>query len=848
MLDPAAQEVRRLIEKGNSKSAVEVAKGLHKRYNTPASEGLLVEAYAARTASLREHHMTAEADALVSMVRERYPAASAKLATAMHVSVFREGSLDDLVRPLDDPALDREDRARIEEALSKRLDDLSALANCTALSAGHPLRTGAADLVRALHAVTSGPVLKDQVELPAISRRSPLAPWKSLVRAIASFYEHDDESCRRHLDTIDPASPPARVLPALRALCASSSRDGADAPLKPAARKLFSQVRGGTETLRSALESLDRAFASGKKGIIISEIANAVRACRQAAPDLLERLKQHVSIRAIEADLDEARVNGAMEGSCLKNAYFWLLYARAEEDQDHGNLVACSLWEQFRVHAVHEGWFPAKGPEVAGLYLHMANLLEMVPPEELEVTQQDFRSFPGYAAYYDDQPREIRMALGLHNPADKYYMDPERLYEKACALDPRPEAFMGWMAWAHGDGSGDKNWKKSDRVAEAWRRALPADPRPLLSLMLTAERRNAYQKALGYVEEAERLDPLNPDVRRARLKLLIGSAIRHLRERKPRLAERELAVLDTLSQAGEGSRRVLISALRWVCSRMNRDDAWAAQHLADASAVVGSEATACLLFGGMGFLCELGREECQLPGKLPLGPQELLAAVVARACAIGADVGIHFAVPDDFAEEVRSDLERQGDKLDVAQLRALADAAASREQHELIYAVSTAGLARGGTGEARFLLIRAKALPPWEAMRRNDCIAAAADLARRNRDMELVREAVELRREGGSLLFDMLTGVRQDRESLDEHALNAILKRERAAKKFVKSAPPSLPPWMEEFDEEVDDDEFDEEDEEFETGQFELFLEELAQAVQSGGKKKKKRYGRNSPF
>jgi len=845
VLDPGADEVRRLIEKGNSKSAVEAAKALHKRYNNPVSEALLVEAYAARTASLREHHMTAEADALVRMVRERYPSASSKLATAMPVSVLREVSLENLVRPLNDPALDREERARIEEALSKRLDDPSALANCTALSAGHPLRTCAADLERALHAVTRGPVLKDQVALPAVSRRSPLAPWKSLVRAIASFYEHDDDSCQRYLDAIDPASPPARVVPALRALLKGCP----DATLKPAARRLFSQVGGGVETLRGALESLDRAFASDRKGIIISEIGNAVRACSQAAPDLLERLKQHISIQAIQADLDEARVNGAIGGSCLKNAYFWLLFARSVEGpQGEGSVEACSLWEQFRVHAVHEGWFPAKGPEVAGLYLHMASLLEMIPPEEGEDARQEFRSFPGYAAYYDDQPREIRRALGFHNPADKYYLDPERLYEKACALDPRPEAFMGWMMWAHGDGTEDKNWKKSDRVAEAWRRALPSDPRPLLTLMRTAESRNAYQKALGFVEEAERLDPLDPEVRRARLKLLIGSAIRHLKTRKPRLAERELAVLDTLPQAEEGSRRVLISVLRWACSRMNRDDAWAAQHLADASALVGSEATACLLSGGMAFLCGLEPEEHQLPDKLPLGPQELLATVIARACAIGADVGIHFSIPDDFAEDVQRELEQQGGKLDVAQLRALAAAAAKRDQHELIYAVSAAGLARGGTGEARFLLIRAQAIPPWETKRRNDCIAAAAELARRNRDMELVREAVELRREAGSFLFDMLSGLAPDRESLGEHELNAILKRERAAKKFVKSAPPSLPPWLEEFDEDEDDDELDDEDAEFDDGQLDFFLEELAQAVQSGGKKKKKRYGRNSPF
>ena len=73
VLPREADEIGRLIAKGNSKSAVEAAKLLHKKVGTPASEALLVDAYAARIRSMLEHRMTAEADALVAMVRQRYP-------------------------------------------------------------------------------------------------------------------------------------------------------------------------------------------------------------------------------------------------------------------------------------------------------------------------------------------------------------------------------------------------------------------------------------------------------------------------------------------------------------------------------------------------------------------------------------------------------------------------------------------------------------------------------------------------------------------------------------------------------------------------------------------------------
>ena len=62
----------------------------------------------------------------------------------------------------------------------------------------------------------------------------------------------------------------------------------------------------------------------------------------------------------------------------------------------------------------------------------------------------------------------------------------------------------------------------------------------------------------------------------------------------------------------------------------------------------------------------------------------------------------------------------------------------------MAYAVSAVGLSRGGETEARFLLLRARSLPERQFERRAVCAAAAAELARHQRDSELVKEAVEL--------------------------------------------------------------------------------------------------------
>jgi hypothetical protein len=70
----------------------------------------------------------------------------------------------------------------------------------------------------------------------------------------------------------------------------------------------------------------------------------------------------------------------------------------------------------------------------------------------------------------------------------------------------------------------------------------------------------------------------------------------------------------------------------------------------------------------------------------------------------------------------------------------------------MAYAASAAGLKRGGSSEAAFLLLRAQALPDDDFVRRSVCAATAAELARRARDLPLLEEAVDFLR--GELATD----------------------------------------------------------------------------------------------
>jgi len=856
LIEAGEQQIRQLLANGNSRSAVDRAKELHKQINNAASEALLVEAYRARIGSLREHRMDAEADALAKLVLERYPSAAKALKDPAPGTKTAILKLDDLVRPLADAQLPSEQRGAIESELKKRLDDPSALANGPALPTDHPLRLQARAVADAFTAVTRGPVTDEQVELNSVSRRSPLAPWKALVRAIAAFYERDDAAAERYLQSIDAESPAVRAAAPLRSAIAGK----VDPQLKPAARSLYDGVSGAAAALRDALDTLDSMLSSNKKTKAISQIQSVIKLAAQAAPDLVPRLRQHIEIRGDTYELDPDRLRGALGGITLKDAYFWLLSARTAEDPKKPSFIPAScMWEEFRKHAIHEGWFEGRGPEVAALWVHMAGLLGM-EGEVLEEARREFRGFPGLAALmYDDQPKEIRAALAGSNPADQYYLDPEKLFQRACAADPRAETFQQWMAWAAATDSSDKG---RDKVAEAWRRALPNDVRPLLALTVTAGKRDALQKAIGFLEKAEKLDPLNPDVRRARVQMLVGSALKRLRERHAHLALRDVAVLEKLPQARETACSAVICALRYLCCLQNRDEAGMSEQLRSASEALGSEVVARCLFGNIARLS--GFSPPKYPGlgqltDLTMQPAESIAGVVASVLLIGDAFSMAFPFPDVPTDLLVKEVRARGEKLDNAQLRALGEAAVRDGEAEVAYAVSVAGLARGSS-DARFLLIRAQSLPENETNRSSECLDAAAELARRNRDMQLLDQIVEERRESFSAFATRIFDLPDERRELSETELNGILKRERKAVAYPaqKRSPAHRKRLWDKFSsmfgDEDEEDEFYGEDDPFEgipADAFHAFVEEAARAMQSrtsGGAKRKRGGGRKSPF
>jgi hypothetical protein len=225
--------------------------------------------------------------------------------------------------------------------------------------------------------------------------------------------------------------------------------------------------------------------------------------------------------------------------------------------EEKGDPCVCAAWAAFARHAVHEGWFGERSPQMAALFLRMTDEVGSVPAPVFTEMCHDFTSeFKGFARLYADQAAAVRqLGPARGQRPDFWYLAPETLYRRAAELDPVPETFMAWYAAARTAGV-------RARAAQAWHEALPADARPLLHLVELAEGRASLHKAIKLLDQAEAIDALNPQVRRARFRLWVARAIGHLGRRELRLAERDVAAIEALPIAREGDRPALVSALR----------------------------------------------------------------------------------------------------------------------------------------------------------------------------------------------------------------------------------------------------------------------------------------------
>jgi hypothetical protein len=670
---------------------------------------LAVEAYQARIQALMTGGMHQEARALAMLVSDRFPAAQARVAPFIRQSELAAGNFEPLLTELSAATPSR--RRELEAVLTRTLHDPAVLVDSTALPGDHPLKRTAMAVRDLFSAVTTGPLPDGALAaLDEISRHSPLAPWKLLIRALDALYRGADASVRANLDGIPPDSGPGRLVPVLRRLLGESKPTEEQSV---AVALLLDKVSGGRTVIESHLTQLTHALN-------VRDVRAALAAVQAVLPRL-ESAPAGLRLTFLATILHHWHRQNLPPPALMrvlsrnkKEPDLVRLLALTIERQDWSDALV--LWDEYVTAAVAAGSLPAQGPALARVLLHMAALF----PGDAEEVWEFFD-----VESEEDLQRQVRAG---QLPA---CFDRGRLLERARQADPDPQVFRALVA--HYD---QRQPKRAEAEAEAWRRAYPQDLEPLLYLIRGAERRGAVRKALNLLAEAESINRVHPEVRQSRFRLLLAGAERRIKEGKLALAVTDLDRLEQEPRAAEADHRAYLLALRWVVARKAADAPTAVQLEQMLETTVGNPTFHHLILEAVAGSFEIEASK-------PLGSPSQVEVIegLARGFDLFRALNRRLSVPPALLAQAERSLKTAS----VAQLYALCTGGLWVGHPALTYAASSQGLARDGSLMPRFLLARGQALKAATGIeareRAQQCLRAARELAGRARDMETVREA-----------------------------------------------------------------------------------------------------------
>lgn len=687
--------LEQLLAKGNLRGAVDAAKQLIREQPGAASEELAVRAYAARIRELIGEGLGREAAALAAIVRERFPAHVSAQASLLEEARLAGGDFAALLAELRDAPEDR--RAGIEGRLLPWITDPAALAQSTVLDPADPLVREARIAAELFEIVTSRLATPEELApLGEIRRRSPLAPWKLLIRAIDAFHRNEDERLAANLAGIDPLSPAKRAADVLAELTAGGQKPGRSF----AAERLIDRISGGRATIAARLRAIESASHSDDRRLLREELRELAKGFHTLSPYAREQIRiTLMPLCGIHFSPEQTAALLRIDEREIPR--FGMLLTEGV-----GHPVAAGAWVEFADQALArreiEPW------QAAEIYLHA-------------------------------------LALGGGDDADLCIdpthdhpipVEPGEVLEKVIATRPAPavlERMEPYLDRLH--------TKDRRRVLTAWRKADPEAAGPVVQLLRLADEERRYDDVPALLRHGDKLKTIDPEYARLRLRLSFRRAEQLLAARKREAAYAFLGELAARPEdLGENAATYLL-ALHWAAA----PPAAAGELLAKLSAR--GLAAAIVLADVTGQL------EMPFPLALPADSASALLDGLLRANAVLHDVR---RTPRHIAwivERAAGHVEEATE----AQLLAVTEVATSHHLLDRAWLATNRGLRMRGPLLQRFLLIRASNRAEVYGDMRRVCVVvdAARAVARRANDEDSVARA-----DGATLLYAFLRATR----------------------------------------------------------------------------------------
>lgn len=731
--DPSAlaEAVRQKLAAGRSMAALKDAKLLVKQRAEPPCLELLAAAYTARIEDLREGGMTVEAEQMLEVARERFPDLGSQWQAAAQDIAHARGDLSEALRQW---TAEPENREPLSALLRGAIRDPRWVADSQVLADDDALRQAARGAWMAFDQASRGGLDdRGRAALRAVGRRSPLAPWRHLALALDAFHAHDDDRCRDLLEKIDDGDGTAPARDALRAALLD-----APPPSAGPARRAVERLVGAAPT---ALAEARRCAAS-ERGSRVQDAASvaALRALKQLGKRPVMRFLKWLAGGDSLDVLREAGVSAGVMPNWLGSDLVRLLALSADHPVDAA--VGWCTWLAHRCDRRMPG-----GAELALTLEQIESTLEPLAAEVEAMVRVDVlglwrrgesttgvvRSF--FNTYECDAGDEELLTSWecwqrAFEKIERHTGERRRgrsesfeVYRQIVALDPSPRRFERLLDAAH-----ETDVDVVEEILGRWCELFPRDVEPRMRNALRCEARGAFEQAKGYVEEAERIAPTDPRVRRARMRMTIASLQRHHRDGEAQLCEQDLDELGRLPLARTQDGMLFMTALRTVveCAEPARR-----------RELMGDEADSPRL-RAMGSLAEHvltdGRVAVDAGGRDRSEGLALSAMLSRTAAQLGRPLAW---LPDGIGSLTKLRMDELPSTHD--ELLALCELAAAAGEDRLRLLAAGKGMRDDSSHLSRFLAHRALGLPRNHRRRSRSCAELSAWFAARFGDQETLR-------------------------------------------------------------------------------------------------------------
>lgn len=489
--DDLRRRIEQCREKGDTRTAIDMAKECHRRQPSPENSDLLGHLYLERGRRLIEKNLFAEALMVLNNALS-LGQGSADLLWLMFECGLRSRQYEtalSALRRLNDPAeQSRASRYLADEAIA-RGESLDRFCEPATREDVHRIR-------RAFAAFEKGddPAVTD--ELRGIGLTSPCAGWKWLLLGLAAYTRGDRDRARLSWDKCGTEGRPGRLAAILRSGLLNDGRDG---ELTPALRERLIEHFGSP---RLALLTQIKERLAGK------DVRGALDGCAR----LLAR---------VEASEREAFAQRLGRAICEKMGNdedtvqrFRRVLGPLPEDPFLYRSAALSL----------EGSFPSDAIDVWSCFIdtleHVKGIAPHLFPRAKGLVLQRMGDLAMQASKVDGFEAFLGLASGRCNEAIGYYR--QSLQEYAEDKTSHEKLMAAYLL--------QNQPKKAERHAREVLRRWPNDVNTLLFLGLRCIDRAAFRKALDYLKQALRVDPADSQVRAGIVLCYLKSARRRLRQ------------------------------------------------------------------------------------------------------------------------------------------------------------------------------------------------------------------------------------------------------------------------------------------------------------------------------